>query len=149
MTQLYVADSRSRNGQRAAIAVLECGAACEFRKVDLGRGDHKRAHYLAINPLGKIAVLVDPDGPGGEPFVLRQSWAILLYLAEKTGRFLSSEPLARAQVWQWVAEAMSDLAPTNATVALLNNAIYCAPKFPAVPKQATRYYEDALAACRT
>ena len=65
--QLYVGDSRSRNGQRAAIAALECGAACEFRKLDLGRGDHKQAEYLAINPLGKIPALIDPDGPGGEP----------------------------------------------------------------------------------
>ena len=48
-------------------------------------------------------------------------------------------------MWQWVAEAMSDLAPTNATVAILNNAIYYVPKFPDVPEQARRYYEDALA----
>ena len=146
MMQLYVADSRSRNGQRAAIAVIECRAACEFRKLDLGRGDHKQAEYLAINPLGKIPVLIDPDGPGGQPLVLRQSWAILLYLAEKTDRFLPADPGTRARMWQWVAEAMSDLAPTSATAAILNNAIYYVPKFTTVPEQASRYYEEALTA---
>jgi GSH-dependent disulfide-bond oxidoreductase len=113
---------------RAAIAILECGIDCSFHKLDLDRGDQKKAEYLAINPLGKIPTLIDPDGPGGQRLVLRQSWAILLYLAEKSGKFVPTDPLARVQMLQWIAEGMSSYMP----------------KFPAVPEPALRYHEDAL-----
>jgi GSH-dependent disulfide-bond oxidoreductase len=75
------------NGQRAAIALNECGVNCNIHVLNLGRGDQKAADYLKLNSTGRIPTLIDPDGPGGKPLTVTQSWAILLYLCEKAGKF--------------------------------------------------------------
>jgi glutathione S-transferase len=89
--ELYTAGTG--NGQRAAIAVNECGIQCTMHVLNLAQGDQKKPDYLKINPTARIPTLIDPDGPGGKPLTLIQSWAILYYLAEKTGRLIPSDPL--------------------------------------------------------
>src|SRR5215510_16136725 len=79
--ELYTAGTG--NGQRAAIAVNECGVSCKIHVLNLGQGDQKAADYLKINPTGRIPTLIDPEGPGGKPLTVTQSWAILMYLCEK------------------------------------------------------------------
>jgi len=74
--ELYTAGTG--NGQRAAIAVNECGVSCNIHVLNLGQGDQKAADYVKINP-----TLIDPEAPGGKPLTVTQSWAILMYLCEK------------------------------------------------------------------
>ena len=64
------------------------------------RGDQKTADYLKINPTARIPTLIDPGGPGGKPLTVTQSWAILMYLCEKTGKFLPPDPVARVRIFQ-------------------------------------------------
>src|SRR5438045_9141013 len=100
--QLYTAGTG--NGQRAAIAVNECSVTCSIHVLNLAQGDQKKPEYLKINPTGRIPTLIDPEGPDEKPLTLYQSWAILIYLAEKTGKLRAHSPLARARTFQWVAE---------------------------------------------
>ena len=93
--ELYTAGTG--NGQRGAIAVNECDVPCTIHVLNLAQGDQKKPDYLKINPTARIPTLIDPDGPGGKPLTLIQSWAILYYLAEKTGKFIPSDPEARAK----------------------------------------------------
>jgi GST-like protein len=115
--ELYTAGTG--NGQRAAIAVNECGVGCAIHVLNLGQGDQKKPDYLKINPTGRIPTLIDPDGPGGKPITVIQSWAILMYLCEKTGKFLPSDPAARVRVFQWMAEGAADYASVNQTIFFL------------------------------
>ncbi len=115
--ELYTAGTG--NGQRAAIAVNECGVPCTIHVLNLGQGDQKKPDYLKINPTGRIPTLIDPEGPGGQPFTVTQSWAILMYLCEKTGKFLPSDPAARVRVFQWMAEGAADYASVNQTIFFL------------------------------
>jgi GST-like protein len=135
--ELYTAGTG--NGQRGAIAVNECGAACQIHVLNLGQGDQRAADYLKLNPTARIPTLVDPDGPGGKPLILIQSWAILSYLAEKTGKFIPSDPVARARTAQWFAEGASDMAPTAQNIFFLGNRM---PE--PVPASAVKFYEDRL-----
>src|SRR5438046_6850989 len=86
MIDLYAAGTS--NGMRARIAVEECGLAYRFHPIDIQKGEQKLPGFLAMNPMGQIPVLVDNEGPGGKPLTLSQSTAILVYCAEKSGRFL-------------------------------------------------------------
>lgn len=65
---------------------------------------------MKINPTARIPTLIDPQGPGGKPLTVTQSWAILLYLCEKTGKFLPADPVARVRMFQWMAEGAADYA---------------------------------------
>ena len=134
--ELYTAGTG--NGQRAAIAVNECGVRCTMHVLNLAQGDQKKPDYLKINPT-RIPTLIDPEGPGGKPLTLIQSWAILYYLAEKTGRLIPSDPLARARTYQWLGEAASDMAPTAQNIFFLGNRM---PE--RVPESAIKFYEDRL-----
>jgi GST-like protein len=117
--ELYTAGTG--NGQRAAIAVNECGVACKIHVLNLAQGDQKKPDYLKLNPTGRIPTLIDPEGPDEKPLTLIQSWAILIYLAEKTGKLRAHSPLARARTFQWVAEGASDMAPTAQNIFFLGN----------------------------
>jgi len=135
--ELYTAGTG--NGQRAAIAVNECGVRCTMHVLNLAQGDQKKSDYLKINPTARIPTLIDPGGPDGKPLTLIQSWAILYYLAEKTGRLIPSDPLARARTYQWLGEAASDMAPTAQNIFFLGNRM---PE--KVPESAIKFYEDRL-----
>ena len=80
----------------------ECGLDYEDHFVDLDSGGQFDPAFLEISPNNKIPVILDRDGPGGEKLAVFESGAILLYLAEKTGKFLPTEPRAHADVMQWL-----------------------------------------------
>jgi GST-like protein len=135
--ELYTAGTG--NGQRAAIAVNECGVTCKIHVLNLAQGDQKKPDYLKINPTGRIPTLIDPQGPDGKPLTLIQSWAILIYLAEKTGKLRAHNTVARARTFQWVAEGASDMAPTA------QNIFFLGSRMPEkVPDSAVKFYEDRL-----
>jgi len=109
MIDLYAAGTS--NGMRARIAVEECGLAYNFHPIDIQKGEQKLPGFLAMNPMGQIPVLVDNEGPGGKPLTLSQSTAILVYCAEKSGKFLPRDPAARAAMLQALMSASTDITP--------------------------------------
>ncbi|HEX9184533.1 MAG TPA: glutathione S-transferase family protein [Burkholderiales bacterium] len=109
MIDLYAAGTS--NGMRARIALEECGLAYTFHPIALDKGEHKTPQFLAMNPNGQIPVIVDRDGPGGKPLTLSQSTAILVYCAEKSGKFLPKDPAARAAMLEALMVASTDVTP--------------------------------------
>ena len=111
MIDLYT--YQTSNGQRAAIMLEECGFPYRVHKIDLVKGEQQHPDYLAKNPIGAIPTIVDPQGPGGRPLTLTQSGAIALYLAEKAGRFVPTDPEQRVTTMQWLM--VFQVATQNAT----------------------------------
>ena len=99
------------NGRKASIMLEELGADYTLHPIHIGKGDQFTPEYLAINPNGKIPAIVDSDGPGGAPIAVFESGAILIYLAEKYGQFLPTEPVARVEVIQWLMFQMGGIGP--------------------------------------
>lgn len=99
------------NGVKVSIMLEETGLAYEPHLIDIGQNETWTPPFLSLNPNGKIPAIIDPDGPGGAPLGLFESGAILLYLAEKTGRFLPADPAARWQCVQWVMFQMAAIGP--------------------------------------
>jgi len=97
---------------RAKIMLEECGVPYKLHPIDLVKGDQKTPEFLARNPWGQIPVIVDSEGPGGKPMTLSQSVGIMMYLAEKTGKFIPKEGAKRAAFWQALMNATSDMGPT-------------------------------------
>jgi GST-like protein len=114
MIDLYLAPTA--NGQRAAVALAECGLEFRAHKVDLARGEQRTADFLKLNPAGAIPVMVDHDGPGGKPLTLAQSGAIILYAAEKTGKYLPRDLAQRALALQWFMQGATDVSPTSGAI---------------------------------
>ena len=114
MIDLYAA--ATSNGMRARIALEECGLAYRLHPVALDKGEHKLPEFLAMNPNGQIPVIIDRDAPGGKPLTLSQSSAILLYCAEKSGKFIPKDPAARAAMLQALMSASTDITPTLGAV---------------------------------
>jgi GST-like protein len=90
------------NGVKASIMLEEIGIPYEVHLVDITRNETWTPDYLSLNPNGKIPAILDPDGPGEKPLALWESGAILIYLAEKTGKLLPTDPAARYETIQWV-----------------------------------------------
>ncbi|HET7200080.1 MAG TPA: glutathione S-transferase family protein [Burkholderiales bacterium] len=107
MIDLYAAGTS--NGMRARIGLEECGLAYTFHPIDLAKGEQKSPSFLAMNPNGQIPVIVDSEGPGGKPVTISQSVAVLLYCAEKSGKFLPKDPASRPAFWQALMSAASDM----------------------------------------
>jgi len=99
------------NSVRVPIALEEMGLDYQIEAVNVRQGEQKHPDYLATNPNGKVPVLVDPDGPGGHPFVLTESGAILLYLAEKSGRLIPADPFGRARVMEQIFFHLTAIGP--------------------------------------
>ncbi|HLS85564.1 MAG TPA: glutathione S-transferase family protein [Burkholderiales bacterium] len=114
MIELYAAGTS--NGIRARIGLEECGLAYRLRPVDLAKGENRTPAFLALNPNAQIPVIVDPEGPGGRAVTLSQSTAILLYCAEKSGRFLPRDSAERPLFLQALMSASTDITPTLGTV---------------------------------
>lgn len=98
------------NGQKVGIALEEMGLDYEAHTINIMEDDQFTDEYIKINPNSKIPSIVDPDGPGGETPIM-ESGAILLYLAEKTGKFLSTDPKLRLETIQWLFFQMAGLGP--------------------------------------
>jgi GST-like protein len=111
------------NGFRASVALEEAGLAYRIHKVDLAKGEHRRPEFLTLNPAGLIPVIVDADGPGGKPITLSQSGAIILYIAEKTGKFLPKDAARRAVAMQWFMQGATDVAATSGTIFRVENSV--------------------------
>ena len=114
MIDLYAAGTS--NGMRARIAVEECALPYKLHPIALDKGENRTPQFLAMNPNGQIPVLVDSDGPGGKPLTLSQSSAILMYCAEKSGRFLPKDAAARPAFLQAYMSASTDITPTFGAV---------------------------------
>ncbi|MGZ9114098.1 MAG: glutathione S-transferase N-terminal domain-containing protein [Brevundimonas sp.] len=107
--QLY--SLNTPNGVKVSIMLEEIGLPYEAHFIDIGENETWTPEYLSLNPNGKIPAIIDPDGPGGKPVALFESGAILIYLAEKTGRLLSADPAIRYQTLQWVMFQMAAIGP--------------------------------------
>ena len=99
------------NGVKISIALEELGLPYEAHRVDIGENENLTPEFLSLNPNGKIPAIIDPDGPDNVPFGLFESGAILVYLAEKTGRLLPSDPARRYHTVQWVFFQMAHVGP--------------------------------------
>ena len=99
------------NGRKISVALEEMGLPYAVHIDDSGRGAQFAPAFLAISPNNKIPALVDTDGPGGAPISVFESGAILLYLAEKTGRFLPKDPVARLAVLEWLMFQVGGFGP--------------------------------------
>lgn len=111
MIELYFAPTA--NGRRAAMSLEETGLSYTLHRISLAQ---KSPALLKRNPGGYIPVIEDSDGPNHKPIVIAQSGAILLYLAEKTGRFIPSDPVRRVVAMQCFMFACSDIAGTSAAI---------------------------------
>ena len=99
------------NGRKISIALEEFGLPYEVVAVDLARGEQFEPGFAALNPNGKIPVIVDTDGPGDSPITIIESGAILLYLAEKTGKLLPEDLRSRLEAMQWLMFQMGSVGP--------------------------------------
>jgi GST-like protein len=99
------------NGRKVSIMLEEVGLPYTVHPIDIMKGDQFTAEFVAINPNSKIPAIVDQDGPGGAPLALFESGAILIYLAEKTGKFLPADPAGRYAVLQWLMFQMGGFGP--------------------------------------
>jgi GST-like protein len=104
--------AQTPNGRKVAIMLEEAGIAYQLRIIDLAAGEQKQDWYLRINPNGRIPAIVDDEldrEQGG--FAVFESGAILIYLAEKSGKFLPAETQARSTVIQWLMFQMGGVGP--------------------------------------
>ena len=99
------------NGVKASIMLEEIGIPYEVHLVDIMKNETWTPDYLSLNPNGKIPAILDPDGPGGKPLGLWESGAILVYLADKTGKLIPTDAAARYETLQWVFWQMGAVGP--------------------------------------
>lgn len=99
------------NGVKVSIMLEEIGLPYEPHTIDIGKNETWTPEFLSLNPNGKIPAILDPDGPGGKPLALFESGAILVYLAEKTGKLLPKDPAQRYETLQWVFFQMAAIGP--------------------------------------
>ena len=108
------------NGVKVAIMLEETGLPYEPHRVRFDAHEQLSPEFLSLNPNNKIPAIIDPDGPGGAPLPLFESGAILIYLAEKTGRFLPRDPAARYVTIQWLMFQMGGIGPMFGQVGFFN-----------------------------
>ncbi|MEY4750670.1 MAG: hypothetical protein RIQ60_2884 [Pseudomonadota bacterium] len=99
------------NGVKVSIMLEETGLPYEPHLVRFDHNDQLTPEFLSLNPNNKIPAILDPNGPGGRPLALFESGAILVYLAEKTGKFLGADPAARYETLQWLMFQMGGVGP--------------------------------------
>ena len=99
------------NGVKVSIMLEEIGLPYEPHLVDILKNESRTPEFVSLNPNGKIPAIVDPDGPGGKAIGLFESGAILLYLAEKTGKLLAADPILRYETIEWVFFQMASIGP--------------------------------------
>ena len=130
------------NGHKVHIMLEETGLAYNVIPINIGKGDQFSPEFLKISPNNKMPAMVDHDGPGGGPFALAESGAMLIYLAEKTGRFLPTDPAVRYRTLQWLMTQMGHVGPMLGQVHHFRN--YAVEKLPyAIDRyvnEATRLY---------
>ena len=126
------------NGHKIRIMLEECGLDYRIHPVNLGKGEQFEPAFLVISPNNKIPAIVDPKGPDGKPISIFESGAILLYLAEKAGRFMPSDERERWQVMEWLMFQMSAVGPMFGQ---LGHFLFFTPE--SVPYAVERYSSEA------
>ena len=116
--QLY--SLNTPNGVKASIMLEETGLPYEAHLVDIMENESHLPEFLALNPNGKIPAIIDPDGPGGKPMGLFESGAILMYLADKSGKFVPADAAARWETIQWLFFQMASIGPMFGQVGFFN-----------------------------
>lgn len=99
------------NGRKIAVALEEMGLPYRVVPINIAKGEQQKPDFLAISPNNKIPAIVDPEGPDGVPVSVFESGAILLYLGEKTGKFLPKPLLQRIPVYEWLMWQMGGFGP--------------------------------------
>lgn len=99
------------NGVKASIMLEETGLPYEAHLVRFDKNEQTTPEFLSLNPNNKIPAIIDPNGPGGVALPLFESGAILMYLADKSGRFLPADPALRYQAIQWLMFQMGGIGP--------------------------------------
>ncbi|QKS00854.1 glutathione S-transferase [Sphingomonas sp. CL5.1] len=108
------------NGVKVSIMLEETGLPYEPHLIDFGNNDQKTPEFTSLNPNGKIPAIIDPNGPHGKPLGLFESGAILLYLADKSGRFIPADPAGRWHTVQWVMFQMGGVGPMLGQLGFFN-----------------------------
>src|SRR4026209_2710330 len=125
--QLYAINSP--NGVKAAVMLEETGLPSEAHQGRLAQKDQLSPEFLSLNPYAKITAIIDPLGPGGVPLALFESAAVLIYLADKSGRFLARDGAARYETLQWTMFQAANISPIFGQVGFFH-------------KFSGRHYED-------
>jgi len=99
------------NGRKVSIMLEELGLPYKVHVIDILKNEQFAPDFLKISPNNKIPAMVDPDGPGGKPISLFESGAILIYLAEKSGKLMPQEPRGRYNVLEWLMFQMASVGP--------------------------------------
>jgi GSH-dependent disulfide-bond oxidoreductase len=99
------------NGIKVSVMLEETGLPYEPHRVGFETNDQMSPEFLSLNPNNKIPAILDPDGPGGKPLALFESGAILLYLADKAGKFMPHDPAGRYEAIQWLMFQMGGIGP--------------------------------------
>jgi GSH-dependent disulfide-bond oxidoreductase len=136
MIDLYT--DTTPNGYKISIFLEEAKVPYTSHYVDISAGDQFKPEFLAISPNNKIPAIVDRKGPGGKPYPLFESGAILLYLAEKTGKFLPKTERGRHDVVQWLMFQMGNIGPMLGQAGHFRN--YAPEK---IPYALNRYTNEA------
>lgn len=110
------------NGKKITIFLEECGLKYKIIPVNIRKGEQFKPDFLKISPNNRMPAIVDHDGPGGKPYSLFESGAILMYLAEKTGKLMPSETGARYLVIQWLMFQMASVGPMMGQAGHFRNA---------------------------
>lgn len=108
------------NGVKVSIMLEEIGLPYEAHSVNFGDNDQLSPEFLSLNPNNKTPAIIDPNGPGGKPLALFESGAILIYLAEKTGKLMPQDAARRYQTIQWVMFQMGGIGPMFGQVGFFN-----------------------------
>lgn len=109
--RLQLFSAPTPNGVKVGIMLEETGLPYEPHRIDIMANESHDPAFLALNPNGKIPAILDPNGPGGKPLALFESGAILIYLADKSGQFLSADPATRYETIQWLMWQMGGAGP--------------------------------------
>jgi GST-like protein len=99
------------NGRKVSIMLEEVGLTYKVHPIDISKNMQFTPEFIAINPNSKIPAIIDSDGPGGKPLTVFESGAILIYLAEKTGKLLPGDPRARIETLEWLMFQMGGVGP--------------------------------------
>ena len=99
------------NGHKVHIMLEETGTPYKVIPIDIGVGDQFRPEFLKISPNNRIPAILDPEGPGGKPISVFESGAILIYLADKTGKFMPKDPAQKYRTLEWLMWQMGGVGP--------------------------------------
>ena len=99
------------NGKKISVMLEECGLPYEFHPINISKDEQSQPDFLQISPNNRIPALIATDGPDGKEISVFESGAIMIYLAEKTGKFMSKDPRKRIETLEWLMWQMGGLGP--------------------------------------